>query len=81
MCIQILREMVDVMYQYKQKYNCCIGDCGDPSTVKNWCSICGCSKKCSPPEFEAGSGTHLAFSSIDTGIGVGDGGSLSLWIK
>jgi len=67
------------MYQYKQKCNCCSGD---PSTVRNWGSIYGSSKKYSPPpKFEAVSGTHPASNSIGTGMGMADGGSLSLRVK
>jgi hypothetical protein len=74
--------MVDIMYQYKQKCNCYSGDCGDPSTVRNWGSIYGSGKKYSPPpKFEAVSGTHPASKSVGTGMGVAGGGSLSLRVK
>jgi len=70
------------MYQYEQKYNFCSGDCGDSSTVRNWGSIYGSSKKFfPPPKFEAVSGTHPASNSVGTGMGVAGGGSLSLGVK
>jgi len=64
--------MVDIIYHYKQKCNCCSGDCGNPSTGRNWGSFYGSSKKFSPPpKFEADSGTHPASNSIGTGMGGG----------
>jgi len=82
MFIQVLHEMVDIMYQYKQKCNCCSGEGGDLSTVRNWGSICGSSKKFSlPPEFGAVSGTHPFSNSIGTGMGLVGGGLFSLQVK
>jgi len=82
MFIRDLHEMVDIMYQYKQKCNCCNGDGGDLSTVRNWGSICGSSKKCSLPlEFEVVSGTHPSSNSIGAGLGLVGGGLLSLQVK
>jgi hypothetical protein len=82
MFIRVLRELADIMYQYKQKCNCYSGDRGNPSTVRNWGSICGSSEKfSSTPKFEAGCGTHPASSLIGTGMGVVGGGLISLQVK
>ena len=82
MFIRVLHEMVDIVYQYKQKCNCCSGDCGYLSTVRNWGSIYGSSKKFSLlPKFEAVSGTHLTSNSVVTRMGLVGGSLLSLQVK